>query len=135
MPPTRPPALRGVLETVLYYREQDRAERFYTEIMGMRLLDRETGRSLFYRAGDSVFLLFDAVEARRGDHLPPHGADGAVHICFRVDRDSYDAWKHHLRYKGVAILHEHDWTRGSSFYFEDSEGNLLELANADIWPA
>ena len=72
-----PPRVTGVLETVLYYTDQDRAERFYSDVLGFRLIDREEGRSLFYRAGDSVFLLFDAAETNLvGGRLPPHGARG-----------------------------------------------------------
>lgn len=130
----RPPSLSGVLETVLYFRDQDRAERFYVDVMGMRLLDREPGRSLFFRAGDSVFLLFDPDEARRGGRLPAHGANGPGHTCFRVDPDRYEPWKAHLRAHGIAIVHEEKWTRGSSFYFTDGEGNLLEIADGDLWP-
>jgi hypothetical protein len=26
------------------------------------------------------------------------------------------------------------WTRGRSFYFHDPDANLLEIADADIWP-
>ena len=57
---TARPPLGGVLETVLYYDDQDAAERFYSDVLGMRLLGKEPGRSLFYRAGPSVYLLFDA---------------------------------------------------------------------------
>ena len=35
---------------------------------------------------------------------------------------------------GVTLLDELTWSRGLSFYFHDPEGNLLEIANADIWP-
>jgi catechol 2,3-dioxygenase-like lactoylglutathione lyase family enzyme len=129
------PRLAGVLETCLYFTDQDRTEAFYGGILGMRLLQKEPGRSLFYRVGDSVVLLFDAeVAGQRGGSLPPHGATGPIHMCLRVPREDYQAWKDHLERSGVAILKEVRWQRGLSFYFEDPDGNLLELANADIWP-
>jgi len=125
-----------VLETVLYFRDEARAEAFYSGVMGLRLLDREPGRSLFYRAGTSVFLLFDAGATRRGGTLPPHGATGSIHTCFQVPPEDYADWKRHLAARGVAILHEAEWPRGGrSFYFEDPDGNLLEIADADFWPA
>ena len=68
------PGVVGILETVLYFTDQDRTERFYSDVLGLRLLDREPGRSLFYRAGDSVFLLFSPDRALEPGKLPPHGA-------------------------------------------------------------
>jgi len=129
-----PPRLDGVLETVLYFEDQERAEAFYGGVLGFRLLDREAGRSLFYRAGQSVFLLFKAELTAVSEKLPPHGAQGPVHTCFRVPPDDYEAWKRHLGAHGVPILREIEWPRGLSFYFHDPDGNLLEIANADIWP-
>lgn len=132
-----PPRLRGVLETVLYFTDEQRAERFYSDVLGFRLLDREPGRSLFYRAGDSVFLLFDAERSGRpvSGKLPPHGARGPIHTCFVVPREAYEPWKTRLRRRGVSLLQEVDWPRGGrSFYFEDPDRNLLEIADRDIWP-
>ena len=128
------PRLSGVLETVLYVTDQPRAEAFYGDLLGMRLLDRQPGRSLFYRAGDSVFLLVCADQTETGGSLPPHGARGPIHTCFLVPPDEYDRWKDHLEARGVEILQEVRWRRGLSFYFHDPDGNLLEIANADIWP-
>lgn len=128
------PQLDGVLETVLYFHDQDRAELFYGDVLGMRLLDREPGRSLFFRAGASVFLLFRAEESLRGGSLPPHGATGAVHTCFLARPEDYGRWKEYLPSRGVPILQEVCWGRGSTFYFHDPEGNLLEIASTDIWP-
>jgi len=130
----RPPTLCGVLETVLYFSDQDRCERFYQDLLGMRLMDREPGRSLFFRAGDSVFLMFNADATLAAGRLPAHGARGPVHTCFRVPPDEFDAWKSYLEERGVPTLNETTRRRGLSFYFHDSEGNLLEIANADIWP-
>ncbi len=134
-PFTEPPPLGGVLETVLYFTDADRTERFYSDILGMRLLvkDKE-GRNLFFRAGRSVFLLFDASVTEQGGSLPPHGARGRMHTCFVVSEEAYESWKAYLRGQGIEILQEVPWPRGLSFYFRDPDGNLLEIANADIWP-
>ena len=123
-----------MLETVLYFSDQEATEAFYSGLLGMRLLDREEGRSLFYRAGSSVFLLFRPGATRTGGKLPPHGARGSIHVCFRVAPADYAAWKQHLAAAEIQILREVDWPNGESFYFEDPDGNLLEIANADIWP-
>ena len=128
------PRLTSVLETVLYFTDEQRTERFYTEVLGMRLLSREPGRSLFYRAGDSVFLLFRAEETLKGNTLPAHGATGSVHTCFLVDWKDYESWKAFLTDYGVPIVKEVRWPLGLSFYFSDPDGNMLEIANADIWP-
>jgi catechol 2,3-dioxygenase-like lactoylglutathione lyase family enzyme len=128
------PRLTGVLETVLYVTDQTRAESFYGGLLGMRLIHRQPGRSLFYRAGDSVFLLFCADATLEGGSLPPHGARGSIHTCFLVEPDDYERWKRHLEEGDVEILEEVRWKRGLSFYFHDPDGNLLEIANADIWP-
>lgn len=128
------PKLDGVLETVLYYEDEAATERFYSEIMGMRLLAKEPGRDIFYRAGASVFLLFHAAATRVAGKLPPHGATGSIHTCFRVPPEDYEAWKVHLETSGVPVIREVRWPNGLSFYFQDPSGNLLEIANADIWP-
>jgi catechol 2,3-dioxygenase-like lactoylglutathione lyase family enzyme len=129
-----PPPLTGVLETVLYFADQDRAEEFYRDVLGMRLLAREPGRSLFFRAGSSVFLLFRPEASLAAGTLPAHGARGPVHSCLRVPLDSYDAWKSHLEQHRVAVIQEQKWPRGRSFYFRDPDGNLLEIADQDLWP-
>lgn len=129
------PELRSVLETVLYYQDQGAAERFYVDVLGMRLIAKQPGRSLFFRAGSSVFLLFDASAAQKGGELPPHGATGSGHVCFVVEPASYQGWKSHLKAHGVEILTEVEWPdRRQSFYFRDPHDNLLEIADGDLWP-
>ncbi len=132
--PAERPHLAGVLETVLYFHDQQRAADFYMDVLGMKLLDREPGRSLFFRAGESVFLMFDATETAKGGKLPAHGASGSIHTCFRVRAGEYENWKKFLVQRGVRVFNEIEWQRGRSFYFHDPEGNLLEIADADIWP-
>ncbi|HEX5043278.1 MAG TPA: VOC family protein [Candidatus Polarisedimenticolaceae bacterium] len=130
-----PPALSGVLETVLYVEDLPRAERFYVEVLGFRKLSAEPGRSLFLRAGASVFLLFRAGETLRPGALPPHGARGPGHACFQVPESAYGSWKAYLPSRNVPVLQEQTWPGGGrSFYFHDPDGNLLEVADRDLWP-
>ena len=134
MPAPRP-TVTGVLETVLYYSDAQATERFYSDVLGFRLLSREPGRSLFYRAGASVFLLFDARETLGGGHLPAHGATGPVHTCFLATPEDYETWKTYLAEQGVPVVQEVEWRAGLlSFYFRDPAGNVLEIANGDLWP-
>lgn len=142
----RTPPLAGVLETVLYYRpEREReTEAFYTGILGMRLIGKEGGRNLFFRAGTSLLLLFNAEATRKGGRLPPHGAGEKGHVCFQVPQEAYRSWKEHLEGRDIEILKEIHWPmgptgpeedpKGSSFYFKDPSGNLLEIADTDFWP-
>jgi catechol 2,3-dioxygenase-like lactoylglutathione lyase family enzyme len=132
-----PPELEGVLETVLYYAPglHDEMAAFYGEVMGFRSVGGSADHFLFYRAGGSVFLLFNTEAAARQDSPPPHGARGAGHVCFVVPEGAYGPWKRHLEGRGVAIEDELEWPRGGrSFYFRDPAGNALEIADRDVWP-
>ncbi|MEX0790571.1 MAG: VOC family protein [Actinomycetota bacterium] len=135
------PELSGILETVLYYSDEEATRRFYSEVMGMKIIGQTPGRQIFLRAGASVFLLFNAEATRQPGALPPHGATGPGHTCFLVPISAYGPWRDHLAGAGIEVLEEVDWPPGqtgsrplgSSFYFRDPSGNLLEIANADFW--
>jgi len=133
--PAGAPRVTGILETVLYFSDEARTEAFYSGVLGLRLVSREPGRGLFYRVGSGMLLLFAHRVAREGGKLPPHGAEGPIHVCFRVPPEAYDAWKEHLPRRGVPVLHEATWPNGRSLYFRDPDANLLEIVDADIWPS
>jgi catechol 2,3-dioxygenase-like lactoylglutathione lyase family enzyme len=58
-----------------------------------------------------------------------------VHTCFLAADGEYESWKAYLEGRDVRVIQEVRWgDRGLSFYFEDPDGNLLEIASADIWP-
>jgi len=128
--------LAGVLETVLYYAsdQQGEMERFYEDVLGLESLG--LGRwSLAFRLGPSVVLLFDRARSSTQEEPPPHGASGSIHAAFLAAPDEYDAWKQRLTDRGVTLIDEIDWVRGvRSCYFNDPAGNLLEIAERDLWP-
>jgi catechol 2,3-dioxygenase-like lactoylglutathione lyase family enzyme len=130
--PIDPPPLTGVLETVLYCtpETEEPTRRFYEEVLGLRRVSKWT-----YRLGSQLFLLFNEKETRVQEWPPPHGASGSGHLCFTVSPEGYDRWKEHLEEHDVKLIEETDWSRGvRSFYFKDPAGNLLEIANGDMWP-
>ena len=133
-----PPA--GILETVLYARDLDAIEAFYRDVLAMEPFARSKGRQVFYRCGNQMLLIFnpDATTvppAPTGLAVPPHGALGEGHVCFRASAGEIEAWAARLAQKGVAIESEVIWpgSGGRSIYFRDPAGNCLEFAEPRIW--
>jgi catechol-2,3-dioxygenase len=127
--------LAGVLETVLYYAsdQQEEMERFYENVLGLESLG--LGRwSLAFRLGQSVVLLFERERSAAQDQPPAHGASGSIHIAFLAAPGEYDAWKERLADRDVTLIEEIAWNSGvRSCYFNDPAGNLLEIAERDLW--
>ena len=129
----------GILETVLYAGDLARAERFYRDVLDMEPFSKAAGRQLFYRCGQQVLLIFNpAVTARPPEPgalpVPPHGASGPGHLCFRATAAEIDAWRWRLTDHGVAIEADFEWPGGGrSIYFRDPAGNCLEFAESRIW--
>jgi catechol 2,3-dioxygenase-like lactoylglutathione lyase family enzyme len=123
--------LTAVLETVLYHAsgEEDALARFYGEVLGLPRI----GGGLTFRVGAGVLLLFNRERSSVQSTPPPHGASGPIHTCFVAD--DYDGLKQRVADAEVPILEERSWDNGvRSFYFHDPAGNVLEIADGDLWP-
>lgn len=130
--------LDGVLESALYYphSERDAVLRFYEETLALpRVAGWEDGTAL--RIGAGVLLLFDRdLLAEREGPIADHGTSGPGHVCFRAEEGRYEELREGISAAGLEITHEHEWSGGArSFYFCDPVGNLLEVAERDLWPA
>ncbi len=130
----------GILETVLYAGDLDAVEAFYRDVLGMAPFSKMAGRQLFYRCGDQVLLIFNPDATVKPPPaaalpVPPHGATGEGHVCFRASSAELDAWRARLEAKGVAIEADFLWpaSGGRSIYFRDPAGNCLEFAEPKIW--
>ena len=126
--------LERILETVLYYSsgQEEELARFYGEVLGLQAVGRD---GLTFRVGDGLLLLFDADLSSVQSRPPPHGARGPVHTCFVAQADDYESWKQRLIDEAGSTLEEIEWDNGvRSFYFHDPAGNLLEIADGDLWP-
>jgi catechol 2,3-dioxygenase-like lactoylglutathione lyase family enzyme len=130
----------GVLETVLYARDLEATETFWRDVLGLVPFHTLPGRQIFYRCGNQVLLIFnpDATSVPPGPGtlpVPPHGAKGEGHVCFRASAADIDLWRAHLEAKGVPIESDFVWpaSGGRSIYFRDPAGNCLEFAEPKIW--
>src|SRR3990172_7907394 len=130
----------GILETILYAHDLGAIERFYRDVLGLEPTSRTEGRQVFYRLGEQMLLIFnpDATErpppANARLPVPPHGAYGEGHVCFRASADEITQWRSHLEAQGIAIEADFEWPEGGrSIYFRDPAGNCLEFAEPRIW--
>jgi len=124
----------GVLETALYARDLQKAEAFYTAVLGLELDSKVEGRHLFFRCGSGMLLVFDPRTTSQPGPVPAHGATGPGHVAFSVPEAELERWADHLRRSDVPVEADIDWPRGGrSIYFRDPEGNSLELTSPRIW--
>ena len=129
----------GILETVLYAGDLDAAKAFYGDVLGLELFSEEPGRHVFFRAGPQMLLIFDPAVTEKPSPssplpVPPHGAHGPGHVCFRAGGGEMEQWRGHLEAVGVTIESDFEWPQGGrSVYFRDPAGNSVEFAEPRIW--
>lgn len=129
-----------VLETALYADNLEETAAFYAEVIGLDRIGEAEGRHAFFRAGEGVVLLFRPSATREPPApgarvpVPPHGADGAGHLCFAGTAAEIGRWRERLEAAGVAIESDFEWPQGGrSIYFRDPAGNSVEIAEPRIW--
>ncbi len=125
-----------VIETCLYVDDLEKAEEFYTRVLGLTVCAKGEGRHTFFRSGDAVFLLFNPERTRHASArgVPAHGATGEGHVAFGMDQEEIDIWRAKLEAENIEI--ELEKTRpngGFSFYFRDPAGNSVELVTPQTW--
>lgn len=133
------PPLTGVLETALYVADLDRSERFYTDLLGARSLFGDARMRALSIVDRQVLLLFSKGGSVNpnpvpGGTIPPHDGDGRLHLAFAIPADSSGTWEERLAGRGVAVeARVHPPRGGTSLYFRDPDGHLVELATPGLW--
>jgi catechol 2,3-dioxygenase-like lactoylglutathione lyase family enzyme len=134
------PALQGVLETVLYVDDFERARTFYEGVFGLEAVYSDQRMRGYDVGGRSMLLLFRrgaslGTVTMPGGTIPPHDGSGPLHIAFSIAADELPAWETRLAEFGIAIEGRTRWSRGGiSIYFRDPDGHLVELATPGLWP-
>lgn len=124
-----------IKETCLYVNDLDEARLFYVQKLGLPVISYVPSKHLFLRAGDSVLLLFNPEDSKTKTSPPPHYASGRQHLAFEVTEGEYERYLSTIRSLGIEIIDEVTWQSGKrSFYFNDPEGNVLEvLPDRGVW--
>jgi catechol-2,3-dioxygenase len=108
----------------------DRSKKFYSEVLGFKVLeeDPEHGGTFMALEGQSHAIdLFQVKDSDAALRQTP-GVRGLGHIAFRVEReeDLKEAYAS-LQQHGVEITRTIDHVSQKSIYFNDPDGNTLEI--------
>lgn len=126
--------VRRIIESCLYVDDIDEAERFYTELLGIKPFAKVEGRHVFYKLENGMFLVFNSRETEKDESVPPHGYYGKGHIAFAIEDEEYELWKDRLENLGIEIEKEIEWpSGGKSIYFRDPFGNSIEFTTPKTW--
>ena len=124
---SEPLPVTGVSELVLEVADLEVAERFYTEVLGLPVIERwEHREAVWVLAGSGT---------RIGLWAPQVGIAGGrggahVHYAMRIAEDDYDEAVERLRATDVDV-HEEDFGASRAAYVTDPDGNVVELWTAD----
>lgn len=122
--------LAGLGHVLLRVLDLDRAKTFYGDVLGFRVLeeDPEHGGTFMALPGQSHAIdLFPVKDPAAAARQTP-GVRGLGHIAFRVDSEAALTDAHAaLRAHGVTITRAIDHVSQKSIYFEDPDGNTLEI--------
>jgi catechol 2,3-dioxygenase-like lactoylglutathione lyase family enzyme len=130
----------AIVETCLCVADLPRARDFYQKLFGYAVMNSDARFCAFNVGPRQVLLLFLRGSDPHGGILPfgtipPHGTTGAAHVGFSIPAESLSAWRTRLDEHGIAIESSFVWpSGGTSIYFRDPDGNLLELLTPGVWP-
>lgn len=136
---TRPAPLTGLLEAAIYADDLAAAAAFYGSLLGLDMVLEKPGAHLFFRCGTTILLVFRPTVTRKQTAegrlpVPPHGAEGAGHVCFAVPGAELDRWAARMKEAGIEIEADFHWPNGArSIYVRDPAGNSVEFAEPKLW--
>ena len=112
---------------VIKVRDLKRSTRFYCDVMGLQLMKMEPGMGFFASNGRDHHEIA-AMEVGPDAPVPGFRAIGLSHIAFRLrDEAHLRAAYTELKANGVKIITAVNHGVTKSVYFEDPDGNQLEV--------
>ena len=125
--------IQGIDHVAFNVRNLDQAVKFYTEVIGLKITEREPskpGVEYFLDCGPSLLGIIQAKDMDKSHPFENEGL-GANHFSFRVHAKDFDEMirnfeAHHVKIE-FAKKREKSW----SLYFYDPDGNKLEVT---AWP-
>lgn len=113
--------------------ELRRAERFYTEVLGLEVVAHLGSEQVLMQCGGQNLALFEVAHrpilTSAGRKQIISNPLGKGHHAFLVSRSDFLAAEERLRAAGVEVAKPIDWGDHDCLYFLDPDGNLLEIVS------
>ena len=128
--------VKGLGEIALRVRDLDGMQRFYEQVVGLRLMRRFENAAFFriadgYAGHTQILALFDRSGAA-GNQAPDAKRSTVDHIAFAIGPEDYESERRRLERLGLHIrTAEHAWVHWRSLYVTDPEGNDVEFVCFD----
>ena len=123
----------GIDHVAVSVSDLERSLKFYTEVLGLKLSEREhqkPGSEYFLDCGTSLVGLIQG--DKDGDkHLLQDAGLGGNHFSFRVETREFDRIVEEVKSQNIPITFYKKREKSWSLYFLDPDGNKLEIT---AWP-
>jgi catechol 2,3-dioxygenase-like lactoylglutathione lyase family enzyme len=129
----------GIAESALYVDDLDRAAKFYTSLLSLRVLHRDDRLCALEVAPEQVLLLFHRGASTQPTKMvfgviPAHDGAGPLHVCFGIRQEDLPEWERKIQQLGAGIESRVQWPGGAtSLYFRDPDNHAVELATPGLW--
>ena len=133
------PPVSGILETGIYVENVGRSRDFYERVFGFEVIFADQRMCTLAVAPAQVLIIFKRGGAVkpvrvRDSVIPPHDGSGRQHFAFAIAAADLDAWRDRLKAENIAVESTVTWPAGgTSLYFRDPDGHLVELATPGLW--
>ena len=107
----------------------DRAENFYTDVLGFRVVKRyeEAIRHLMLDTGSAALHLFESPDLHIENAIDCLTERGYAHIAFGTNQEHFPEIIDELKKKNVVFRGPLILGQGESVHFKDPDGNHLEI--------
>ena len=133
------PKIDGILETSLYVCDMERSVAFYSKVIGLDVMMTSPRLTAFDAGQAGVLLVFERGSTAediptKGGVVPGHEGEGRLHMAFKISAGELEPWREYLTRSGVSVYSEVVWPAGgTSLYFHDPDGHVIELATPGLW--
>jgi len=123
-----PPKIQKLDHFVIYVSDLTRAERFYTEHLGMPVKMRIGLEQVVLKCGDTSLALMHKPDLQTP--VEPGAIEnplGRAHFAVNVSASDWNDAREQLTAAGVPLSQPVDWGDHDCSYLTDPDGNLIEL--------